>query len=195
MTDPGPRVIEASLRGFVSAYQRYTESPFQLGEFVVVREGRYPVIGVVASVQSGPEDQTRSLQPRGAPGETAAEVLRANPEIRLLLRTQVGVVACGFIEGEVYRGGLPPLPSPLLAAVERAQDEEVSDFAAGCSFLERLVADAEANDATIASAIRRAADAMGPLGDGFRIAAGKELARLLRADPARLGTILRGVVA
>lgn len=195
MTDPGPRVIEANLRGFVCAYAHYTETPFQLGEFVVVREGRYPVIGVVASVQSGPEDPSRSLQARGAPGETAAEVMRANPEIRLLLRTQVGVVACGFLAGEELRGGLPPLPCPLLAAVEPAGAEEIAEFAAGCGFLERLVADPEATDSTIAAALRRAAEAMGPARDAFQVAAGKELARLLRADPARLGTILRGVVA
>ena len=195
MTDPGPRVIEASLRGFVCAYARYTEAPYRLGEFVVVREGSYPVIGVVASVQSGPEDSSRSLQPRGAPGETAAEVMRTNPEIRLLLRTQVGVVACGFLDGGVLRGGLPPLPCPLLAAVDLAGAEEVAEFAAGCGFLERLVADPEATDATISAAVRRAAESMGPATDSFRVAAGKELARLLRADPTRLGTILRGVVA
>lgn len=194
MSEAPPRVVEANLRGLVCSYERYTETPYELGEFVVVREGSYPVFGVVVSVESGPEDPTRSLLPRGTAGETAAEVMKANPEIRLLLRTRVGVVACGYVDRGGAHAGLPPLPCPLLAAVERADVGEVVDVVADGAFLERLVADPAADDATVAAAIRRAGLALGPAGEAFRVAAGKELARLLRADPARLATILRGVV-
>ncbi|MFQ5380026.1 MAG: hypothetical protein ACE5EF_00175 [Dehalococcoidia bacterium] len=68
MTSPVPRVGEAGLGQLLAAYDGYCEEPYRLGEFVTVREGLFPVVGVVVSSQSGPEDPTRGLQPRGAPG-------------------------------------------------------------------------------------------------------------------------------
>ena len=121
--------------------------------------------------------------------------MRDNPEIRLLLRTQLGVVTCGYFNNGVSTAGLPPVPPPLLAAVERATREDVADFVGAGEFLERLVAESVAGDSAIAAAVRSGAEALGNEGDAFKVRAGKELARLLRADPARLGTILRGVAA
>lgn len=116
-----------------------------------------------------------------------------NPEIRLLLRTELAVVTCGYFRAGVSLAGLPPVPAPLLGAVERASPEELLELLEGCAFLERLVAEPAAGDAAIAEAIRSGAAVLGSGQSDFRVRAGKELARLLRADPARLGNILRGV--
>jgi len=194
VTAAAPRVIESKLRGFSCAYSDYVDDPYQLGEFVVVREGRFPVIGVVSAVESGPEDPSRPLLPRGAPGVSAAEVLTINAGMRELLRTEVGVVACGYFAGDRARPGLPPLPTPLLAEVELAASSEIGAFASDCAFLERLIFDSGSNDSTVTAALRRVALALKPGENDFLVGAGKELARLLRADPARLATILRGVV-
>jgi hypothetical protein len=189
-----PRVVAANLRGFTLAYGRYVEEPYHLGEFVIVREGTFPVVGVLVATESGPEDPTRPLQPRGGPGELAAAVLAAEPHLRALLRTQGSAVACGYFADNAPRPWLPPVPAPLLAAVEPAADEEVARFTSDGAFLGRLAAEASADDSAIAAAIRRAAACHGPGAEAFRVAAGKELARLLRADPARLTSILRGVL-
>lgn len=189
-----PRVVEANLQRIVCAYDGYSENPYALGEFVMVREGQFPTFGVVVTSESGPEDPSRGLQPRGEPGQTSAEVMEANPEIRLLLRTSIGVATCGYLAEGKPRGGLPPLPVPLLSGVEAATGEDLADFVREASFLEPLVTEPSTSDAAIAAAIRNGAMALGPPGEAFKVRAGKELARLLRADPARLGTILRGVV-
>ena len=85
----GPRVVEASLRSFVCAYERYTDQPFRLGQLVTVREGPWSCLAIVAETESGPADPSRPLQPRGSAGQTAFVVMDENPELRLLLRTLV----------------------------------------------------------------------------------------------------------
>jgi len=189
-----PRVIEAGLRSFVCAYEHYAEEPFHLGDMVAVREGAVVVLGVIADAQSGPEDPTRPLQSRGGPGQTAADVMAANPEIRLLLRTRVTVVSCGYFQSETPRAALPPTPPPLLARVEAATVDETIRLADDGAFLALLAsAPPPCDDAVIAASIRGAARAFGGGSHDFTVRAGKELARLLKAEPSRLTSILRGV--
>ncbi len=188
-----PRVVEAGLRDFQCAYEHYVEEPFRLGELIAVREGPCIVFGVVADTQSGAEDPTRPLQSQGDPGHTAAEVMAENPHIRPLLRTRVTVVSCGHIEGETPRATLPPTPPPLLARVERATSAETLRITDHGAFLALLVASPTCDDAVIAAAIRSAAVAYAGGAFDFTVRAGKELARLLKAEPSRLASILRGV--
>lgn len=189
------RVVEAGLRSFQCAYEGYAEEPFQLGQFVVVREGRGAVLGVVADVASGPDDPSRPLQPRGKPSQTAAEVLADNPDLRLLLRTRVTAVSCGQVEGEATRALLPATPPPLLARVEPAGPAEIVRLADDGSFLALLLASPLCDDAVITAAVRGAMAASGAGQRELAVRAGKELARLLKAEPARLASILRGVSA
>lgn len=190
--EPEPlRVVAASLRVFECAYSRYVETPPPVGALLVVREGAAPVFGVVADVASGPEDPTRPLQPLGQPEETAADVMRAHPHIRQLLRTRVRIVACGYGTDGGPVALLPPTPPPLLARVDRATPEETRVLAAGGRFLPLLLAAPDCDDAVIGAAIRAARETFGVDGHAFLVEAGKELARLLRAEPARLATILR----
>lgn len=189
-----PRVVEAALRSFVCAYPQYVEEPFRLGQLVAVREGRFPVFGVVADVASGPEDPTRPLQPPvGAGDRSAAEVFAGEPHVRLLLRTRVTVVSCAYVEGEACRAAPPPLPPPLFALVEESSAPETVAATERGAFLAALVASPLCDDAVISATLRQAALAHGPAARPFVIDAGKELARLMKAEPARLGSILRGV--
>ncbi len=188
-----PRVVESTLRGFVCAYQGYAEEPFALGQLVAVREGPFPLFGVTVDVASGPEDPSRPLQARGGPGETAASIMAGNPEIRMLLRTRITVVTCGYVDGEAPRPHLPPSPAPLLAAAEAASATETASLTAGGAFLAPLIASPLCDDAVIAAALRLAARSFGAGDRDFMVRAGKELARLLKAEPARLTSILRGV--
>ncbi|MEX2080787.1 MAG: hypothetical protein WEC33_04160 [Dehalococcoidia bacterium] len=194
MTVLAPRVVEATNRGFQCAYERYAEHPYGLGQVVAVREGPHVVFGVVADAASGPEDPSRPLQSRGQPGQTAAEVMAANPEIRMLLRTRVTIVICGYAEGEVTRATLPPVPPPLLAEVERASPQEIARVAEGGAFLSLLLNAPGCDDEVIAAAVRAAGTGLSaPVRREFVISAGKELARLLKAEPARLASIIRSV--
>lgn len=188
-----PRVVEAALRTFQCAYEGYEEDPFALGAFVVVREGAFPALGVVVDAASGPEDPSRPLQPRGGAHQTAADVLAENQEIRLLLRTRVTVVSCGYVAGEAIRPALPPAPPPLLGLVALADRAEVRRLTEDAAFLALLVASPLCDDAVVAAAIRSGARAFAADERDFLVGAGKELARLLRAEPARLASILRGV--
>ncbi|GBD23412.1 hypothetical protein HRbin29_01078 [bacterium HR29] len=193
--EPEPlRIVAASLRAFDCSYPRYVENPPPLGAILAVREGPCVVFGVVVNVESGPEDPTRPLQPLGEPGQSAADVMRAHPHIRQLLRTRVRVVACGHATDGGPVPLLPPLPPPLLARVEPATPEETRALTAGGRFLPLLLAASECDDAVIGAAIRTARATFGDDGRSFLVEAGKELARLLRAEPARLTTILRMAV-
>ena len=188
------RVVAASLRQFQCAYDGYVERPFPLGALVAVREGAAPVFGVVAEVESGPDDPTRPLSPPADAGELTAEALLAErPHIRPLLRTRVTVVTCGYSDGEVIWARLPPSPPPLLAVAGEASADETVRLVSDATFLAALVASAVCDDAVIASAIRRASSAFELEARDFKIHAGKELARLLKAEPARLTSIIRGV--
>lgn len=188
-----PRVVESTLRGFVCAYPAYAEQPFALGQLVAVREGPFALFGVTADVASGPEDPSRPLQARGDAGQSAADVMSSNPEIRMLLRTRVTVVTCGYIDGEAPRPHLPPSPAPLLALAEVASEAETAGLTSDGAFLAPLIASPLCDDAVIAATLRLAARSFGPGGRDFTVRAGKELARLLKAEPARLTSILRGV--
>jgi len=181
------------VRAFECAYARYTSEPFALGQMLVVREGRYLTFGVVTGSESGPDDPSRPLVPRGDPGQSAADVMAGNPEIELLLRTTLTVAICGHVDREVSRPVLPPMPPPLLAEVHAATDEEKVRIADEGRFLVPLLANPAADDAVVAAAIREVARAAGPAGRPFLVAAGKELARLLKAEPSRLTSILRAV--
>jgi hypothetical protein len=134
-----------------------------------------------------------SVRPRGAPGQRSADVMDGEPELRLLLRTRISVVSCGFVEGERVRATLPPTPPPLLGQVEPARPDETVRLCSDGSFLGQLVAIPVCDDAVIAAAIRSASVAFGFEAREFMVRAGKELARLLKAEPSRLTTILRGV--
>jgi hypothetical protein len=164
-----------------------------LGQLLVVREGPVAVFGVAAEVASGPEDSSRPLQAHGAPGETAAAVMASNPEIRMLLRTRVTVATCGYSANGLPRPHLPPTPAALLAAAEAADLVETMNLAGDGTFLAPLIAAPICDDAVIAAAIRLAARSFGSESREFTVRAGKELARLLKAEPARLTSILRGV--
>ncbi len=181
------------MRTFDCAYLRYTSEPFALGQMLAVREGQYFTFGVVAESESGPEDPARPLVPRGMAGQGAASVLANNPEIALLLRTTLTVAVCGHIEREVARPVLPPQPPPLLAEVHAATDDEKMRVAADGAFLVPLLANPAADDAVIAAVIRDVARAADSEARAFTIRAGKELARLLKAEPSRLTSILRMV--
>jgi hypothetical protein len=186
-------VVEAGLRSFQCAHRGYVEEPFGLGQLVVVREGPCIILGVVADVASGPDDPTRPLQARGGANQTAAEVMAENPEIRLLLRTRVTVVSCGYFEGEMARALLPPVPPPLLARVEAATAAETVRLTGDAAFIALLVSSPLCDDAVIAASVRSAARSFEARGREFTVRAGKELARLLKAEPSRLTSIIRGV--
>ena len=189
-----PRVVEAGPRSFLCAHGRDAEDPLRPRQLVAVREGPWSILGCVVDTESGPEDPGRPLQ---APGGslTAAEVFAENPHIRPLLRTRVTVVACGYIEGEGAFALLPPAPPPLLARVEGATAAETVRATGDGAFLALLVASALCDDAVLAAVLRGAATAHGAAAGEFTVRAGKELARLLKAEPARLSSILRGVTA
>ncbi len=187
------RIVRASVRAFDCAYTRYTSEPFALGQMLAVREGPHVTFGIVTDSESGPDDPSRPLTPRGQPGQTANDVLTSNPEIEYLLRTTLSAAICGHIEREVAHPLHPPTPPPLLAEVHAASESENVRIAAEGRFLVPLLANPAVDDAVVTAAIRGVAHAAGAGERDFLIAAGKELARLLKAEPARLTSILRAV--
>ncbi|MFN0096718.1 MAG: hypothetical protein ACKVVT_18325 [Dehalococcoidia bacterium] len=187
-----PRIVEAGLRSSVAAYPEYTGEPFALGQLVAIREGRWTTYAVVADAASGPEDPSRPLQAQPG-GGSAADLFAEHPHIRPLLRTRLTLVSCAHAERGRVVAGPPPAPPLLLAAVEGCDDQEVALVTGDGGFLAPLVASPLCDDAVLTSALRVAAQGAADR-RAFVVHAGKELARLLRAEPARLTTILRGAI-
>jgi hypothetical protein len=120
--------------------------------------------------------------------------LENHPHLRHLLQTKCEAVVVGHQDGAQVHHYLPPSPAPLFAPVRLCSADETARFSRELDFLKLLLASPTHADEMTAACLRRAAAAHPPQADrAFLVRAGKELARLLGAEPQRLTSILRRV--
>ena len=187
-------VIEAGTTAFTAeAHDLHAAPPF--GAFVRAGNGAEDVIAVVADSRTGSIDPGRRAIARGRELVDEDEIYRRNPELLELLRTEFEAVVVGFREPDgAWRRWLPGRPPRLHAFVHVCDAAEVASFTAELDFLSTLLAASARGpvDELVAACLRSAAAARG--GDrAYLVAAGKELARHLAAEPNRLGAILRRI--
>jgi hypothetical protein len=113
-------------------------------------------------------------------------------------RRQVPIEVCVLVvgyqhQGEIYHR-LPPQPPLSLDVLHTCTSEELVAFTGRFDYF-RLVLDNRdlPADEMLAANLRAAAEARGDGGEGFRLCAGRELARLLALDLYRLDAILRRI--
>ena len=113
-----------------------------------------------------------------------------------LVPLEVSVLCVGYQmhDGQPIRHGLPPQPPIALHGIECCEAPEIEAFTQQLDFF-RLVLEAKdvPCDELLAATIRMAAGTrkMGTARDTFAVACGRELARLLSYDGARLEGLLR----
>ncbi|MGI6343453.1 MAG: hypothetical protein ACOX18_00020 [Bacillota bacterium] len=140
------------------------------------------------------EAATRSIEPNRratAFGLSAEELALEQPQIFELLRSEIKVLLVGYEQDGAMWQILPPEPPRIHAFVYPCSTEEISRFTAEPDWLRCLLNSARGPvDELIIAAVRQAAAAQDEP-KPYLVQTGKELARLLRDDYDRLGSLIR----
>ena len=187
------QVVQADIAGFTAGWPLHQTPP--LGSLLKVEEA-----GTVYAIVCNARTESIDGRPPVArlSGETNLEsYLEKHPHLRHLLQTTCDAVVVGHQDADAPSGAeirhyLPSAPAPLFAPVLVCSPEETARFSHQLDFLTLLLASPTHADEMTAACLRRAAAAHRD-GRTFLVRAGKELARLLGAEPQRLTSILRRV--
>ena len=191
-TSPLGEVIESSTTSFLAqACQLDGAPPF--GSFVrVTGDDGLTAIGVVGHVETGGIETSARPVMRGYGDVRDGRIYEENPDLPHVLRTTFRALVVGYGWRGGYRQVLPPRPPRLHYSVHAASPGEVRAFTdVGLDYLGTLLAAEEAPTVELVAANVRRTGALQSEPEDFARAAGRELARLLRSDYARLASILR----
>jgi hypothetical protein len=187
-------VVEASTTEFLAQALELDWAP-PFGAFVeVATDDALTVYGVVAHVQTAGIDPGSRAIMRGHGDVRDERIYEENPDLPLVLRTTFRAVVVGFADRDSLHQFLPPRPPRLHYSVFICPPRGVRTFTdSGLDYLQVLLTAPEVPaDELLAANLRYTAQSQNrPNGDEFLQQAGRELALLLRADYARLTSILR----
>ena len=188
-------VVEASTSDFLAqAIELDSAPPF--GAFVeVASDDALKVYGVVAHVQtSGIDPGSRAIM-RGHDDVRDRRIYQENPDLPLVLRTTFRALVVGFADGGRLYQFLPPRPPRLHYSVFTCPPGLVRDLVSNLDYLQALLSATDVPVDELLAANLRYAAACQVDSQTFLEHAGRELAQLLRADYARLTSILRRCLA
>jgi hypothetical protein len=184
------RVLRASTRGFaIGCAVMQPEIP-AFGSFVRA-EGQAsgePIYGLIYDVSV--EDDPFVRQFIGAnPPEEVVRDQRENRQVPI----EVSVLAVGCGDGETLRHCLPAQPPVTLDWLYQCSGEEIRTFTGRFDYFRLVLESREVPADELLAASLRAAAAARPENERqrFLVSAGRELVRLLAADPTRLEGLLR----
>ena len=185
------RVLRSSIRGFIIASRIPEPDVPVFGAFVRVKvqQGATDLIGLVYDIQVADDPFVRQLAMQEEPDEVA---LADQREIRGV-PIEVSVLAVGYRQDGTILHGLPPQPPIMLNRIFVCDPVLVRDFSTRLDFLRLVYNSREVPaDELLVSSLQLAAQAR-PQAERapFLIGAGRELARLMGADPVRLEALLR----
>lgn len=185
-------IVESATGEFLAQACELDSAP-PFGALVqVLTEEPLTLYGVVAHVQTNGIDPGSRAIMRGHGDVRDERIYLENPDLPLVLRTTFRALVVGFAEGERVYQFLPPRPPRLHYSVFTCPPETVRRFAStSLDYLQALLNAAEVPTDELLAANLRYTAATCPSPDEFLQHAGRELAGLLRADYARLTSILR----
>jgi hypothetical protein len=188
------RLLRSSSTGFVFGCSVPEPEVPRFGDFVKApaQRGRTNVIGLIYDIVI--EDDPFVRQMVAAPDLDEAYILDQRQNLQVPL--EVSVLAVGYYaDGGGLRAGLPPQPPITLDSIRPCTQAEVLDATSTFDYLRLILnaPDAPADELVVVS-LRNAAGARPPEDRGFFLrAAGRELARLMGRDLARLEDVLRRI--
>ena len=184
-------VVESTTTEFLVQTLALDAAP-PFGAFVeVVADEQLTVYGVVAHVQTtGIDPGSRAIM-RGHDDVRDARIYLENPDLPHVLRTTFRALVVGYADGGALRQYLPPRPARLHYSVFTCPPETVRRFTAELDYLQAMLGGFEVPVDELLAANLRYAAACRRDPEVFLHGAGRELAQLLRADYARLTSILR----
>lgn len=152
------------------------------------------IYGVVCYSETVSLEPGRRAVARGRDLESEEDVYLQNPQLARLLCTNFKALIVGYQDGDRIYHFLPPRPPHVHAFLYPCSQEEVAAFTRSLDFLPLLLGTSLPIPAEeLVAACLRAAAAARQDARAFLVGAGKELALLLAAEPARLNTILRKI--
>jgi len=184
------RVLRSSTAGFAIGCRVLREDVPEFGAFVKVAQGATQITGLIYDVQFVDDPLVRQI--------ISADSMP--PELRLdqsqrLAPIEISVLVVGFVrEGQVYQH-LPPQPPATLDEIKTCSPGEVIAFTQQFTFLRTILNAKDAPADELVAASLRLAARVRPESERrvFLLNAGRELARLLAADPVRMEGILRRI--
>jgi hypothetical protein len=183
-------VIEANTTDFVAqCYELYHSPP--LGSLVKTLDKQVELYGVVYNATTTSVESGRRPIARGKDEISEEEVYLSSPQLLQLLRSEFAALVVGFKQGDKLYQYLPPKPARIHGFVYSCGQEEIRRFSCSFDFLTVL---ANANlsistDELIAACLRQMSQVYED-SRSFLVAAGKELAVLLRGNLSQLKAIL-----
>lgn len=188
------RILRANTRSFVFGTRVPRESVPIFGAFVKthIQHKEATVFGLIYNILIEDGGVTRMLSV-AEDGLVRPEDIEWERSRRVPI--EVSVLCVGYCEGalasDAIRQALPPQPPVALIEVVSCSADEVKEFTQKLDFF-RLVLDARdvPSDELLAASLRLASETH-PDPRGFLRRCGRELARLLASDSARLDDLLR----
>jgi hypothetical protein len=184
------RVLRSSTSGFSIGCRVLQEDVPEFGAFVKVAQGTTQIMGLIYDVQFVDDPLVRQI----ISADSMPTELRLDQSQRLA-PIEISVLVVGFArEGQVHQH-LPPQPPATLDEIKTCAPGEVVAFTQQFTFLRTILDARDAPADELVAASLRLAAAARPESERrtFLLNAGRELARLLSADPVRLEGILRRI--
>ena len=185
------RIIRSRTTRFAVGCQVLRPQVPVFGSLVKVRAmGDDEIYGLIHDVRMEDDPFVRQMATTDGLRPEYIEDQRRNRQVPI----EVGVLVVGYSQAEEIHHWLPPQPPLSLDVIHTCAQEELVAFTERFDYF-RLVLDNRdlPADELLAANLRYAAQARDTRGRGFLVDAGRELARLLAMDPARLDAILRRI--
>jgi hypothetical protein len=187
------RVTRCSIRGFAGGIRLTEPDMPAFGALcrVGAQNGRSQVIGLIYEISIEDDDLARQLAASDAPQQEA----RLDQQFVRPIPIEILALSVGYHDGQRYVYDLPPQPPNTLADIFGLTADEVTRFTASLDFLPLVLAAPQLpTDSLLAAAFRTAALAR-PESDrhAFLVSAGRECARLMSRDLARLNNLVRSL--
>jgi hypothetical protein len=192
-------VIESSTTHFVAGAYELLQAP-HFGGLVRAhaRAADTYVYGLVYEIRTGSREPGGRAVVRGRTytGRNLydEQIYQAHPDLAEVLQTEFSAITVGFQQdGELYHY-LPPHPPPVHYSVYECDTAELVRFTESFDFFRSVLwATQIPGDELLSATIRMAARARGSDNRAYLVAAGRELARLLKEDYDRLTALLRRI--
>jgi hypothetical protein len=191
-------IIEASTTRFTAgAYELLEAPPFGALVRAATRSESMVIYGLVYEIRTGSREPGGRAVVRGRTYSGRElyddEIYAENPDLAEVLQTEFSALTVGFAEGDRLYQYLPPQPPPVHYSVYECSPAELCRFSEASDFFRAaLFAPQIPSDELLAAAIRAAARAR-PDSRDYLVAAGRELASLLKDDYDRLTALLRRI--
>jgi hypothetical protein len=185
------RVTRSSTRGFVGAIRLPEPEIPSFGAFVraEAQRGRSAVIGLIYDILV--EDDAFTRQVATSEGLTPEQL--ADGQFNRQVPLEYSVLAVGYMLDDGFHYSLPPQPPMTMATIHALGPAETRRFSERPDWIPLVLAAPEIPaDDLLAASLRLAAEARPEAERGeFLLTAGRECARLLSNDLARLHNLLR----